>query len=297
METMRSGTVLGHAEDGSREVVPWGGKPAGLRLDIVIPAYNEEERIGSTLAAYRRGCADPGTTFVVALDGCGDATASVVRLHAEEDPRVRLIEFPKLGKGGVLMEAFRRCSGELIGFVDADCATPPEEFMRLVDVVRHADVAIASRRHPAAVLPVRRPLARRLTSAGFALGTRRLFGLSVLDTQCGAKVLRREVVERAVPLMSSRDFLFDVDLLVVARALGYRIAEVPTVWIDQAGSRVDTLADARRMAISSLRLWLHHRVLPVPRAAIPATAAPPAAVAETVEGAEASPSTPAPVEA
>lgn len=236
-----------------------------MRLDVVIPAYNEERRIGATLEAYRAGCPDPAVTFLVALDGCSDATAAIVRAHAETDPRVRLIEFPKLGKGGVLMEAFRRCSGDLIGFVDADCATPPREFMRLAEVAHHVDVAIASRRHPAAVLPVRRPLARRITSAGFAAFTRRLFGLDVRDTQCGAKVLRREVVERSVPLMSSRDFLFDVDLLLVARALGYRIAEVPTVWIDQAGSRVDAVADARRMAVSSLRLWLHHRVLPVPR--------------------------------
>ena len=231
----------------------------------------------------------PGVTFLVALDGCSDATAAIVRAHAEVDPRVRLIEFPKLGKGGVLMEAFRRCSGDLIGFVDADCATPPQEFMRLAEVARHVDVAIASRRHPAAVLPVRRPLARRITSAGFAAFTRRLFGLDVLDTQCGAKVLRREVVERAVPLMSSRDFLFDVDLLLVARALGYRIAEVPTVWIDQAGSRVDAVADARRMAVSSLRLWLHHRVLPVPRAAAAAPAAaarPPLAAAPAHGGPE-----------
>jgi len=258
-----------------------------MRLDVVIPAYNEERRIGATLDAYRAGCSDPGTAFVVALDGCDDATGAVVRRHAEIDPRVRLIEFPKLGKGGVLMEAFRRCSGDLIGFVDADCATPPAEFLRLVEVARQADVAIASRRHPAAVLPVRRPLSRRITSAGFAAGTRRLFGLDVLDTQCGAKVLRREVVERAVPLMSSRDFLFDVDLLLVARALGYRIAEVPTVWIDRAGSHVHPVADARRMVVSSLRLWLHHRVLPVPAAARPprsAAAAPRSAARAPVAG-------------
>lgn len=240
-----------------------------MRLDVVIPAFNEERRIGATLEAYRAGCSDPGTTFVVALDGCSDGTAAVVRRHAAADPRVRLLEFPKLGKGGVLMEAFRRCSGDLIGFVDADCATPPGEFLRLVRVAAAVDLAIASRRHPAAVLPVRRSLARRLTSAGFALSTRRLFGLGVLDTQCGAKVMRRDVARRVVPLMSSRDFLFDVDLILVARVLGYRIAEVPTVWIDRAGSRVKPVADARRMAASSLRLWLHHRVLPVTGGASP----------------------------
>jgi glycosyltransferase involved in cell wall biosynthesis len=236
-----------------------------MSLDIIIPAFNEEDRIGRTLDVYRTVCAGAEIGFVVALDGCDDGTAAIVAEHASLDPRVRLIEFPKLGKGGVLMEAIRRCSADWIGFVDADCATPPAEFLRLVEVAASGDcdVVIATRRHPTAVLPVRRSLARRATSVGFAFGTRHLFRLPVLDTQCGAKVMRRVVAERAIPLMSSRDFLFDVDLLVTSRALGFGLTEVPTVWIDCAGSRVKPLADARRMMASSLRLWLHHRTLPV----------------------------------
>jgi hypothetical protein len=165
------------------------------------------------------------------------------------------------------MEAFRRCDAEYIGFVDADCATPPSEFVRLAEVAAQGDGAIASRRHPAAVLPARRPLIRRITSAGFAFGIQRLFRLPYGDTQCGAKVLHRDVVEKSLPLMSSRDFLFDVDLLIVARRLGYRIVEVPTIWIDQAGSRLTARSDTLRMAASALRLWLHHRVIPVDPAA------------------------------
>ena len=93
--------------------------------------------------------------------------------------------------------------------------------------------------------------------------TRRIFGLPFSDTQCGAKVVRRHVIEGVLPLLSSRDFLFDVDLLLTAGRLGFRIIEVPTVWLDQEGSHVRAGADGRRMAVSSLRLWLHHRALPV----------------------------------
>jgi hypothetical protein len=100
-------------------------------------------------------------------------------------------------------------------------------------------------------------------SAGFAFGVRRLFRLPIADTQCGAKALRRDVVERCIPFVSSRDFLFDVDLLLVARQLGYRVAEVPTVWVDQSGSRLRGGRESLRMAASALRLWLHHRLLPV----------------------------------
>ncbi|MGE3620682.1 MAG: glycosyltransferase [Acidimicrobiia bacterium] len=238
-----------------------------MRLDVVLPAHNEEGRIDRTLHAYRRGLPDPDTRFWVALDGCRDRTAEVVRAHACDDGRVGWIELPKLGKGGALMEAFRHAAAaptDLIAFVDADGATPPAELNRLVDAVRRgADGAIASRRHPSACTPGSRPMSRRVTSAGFAFCIRRLFGVPYSDTQCGAKVLRADVVRRVGPLLSSRDFLFDVDLLVTAGRLGYRLAEVPTVWIDQAGSRLTAGRDARRMLWSSLRLWLHHRVIPV----------------------------------
>lgn len=236
-------------------------------LTIVFPAHNEQDRIGPTLTAYRRVCSDPRTEFLVALDACTDATEAVVAEHASQDPRVQTQRFPKLGKGGVLMEAFRRADADLIAFADADGATPPGELLRLVDAVedQNLDAAIACRWHPAAVVPQARArsLGRRVASAGFAMTVRRVFGLSYRDTQCGAKVVRREAAQRLVPVMSSRDFLFDVDLLLAARSLGMRVEEIPTIWIDRAGSKLDARRDAQRMAASVLRLWLHHRVLPV----------------------------------
>lgn len=236
-----------------------------MRLDVVIPAYNEQDRIGRTLAAYRKSFSEEQTRFLVALDGCSDATAEVVHALRERDERIELLEFPKLGKGGVILESFRRSDGEFVAFVDADCATPPGELHRLLALAerRELDGAFASRRHPASVLPRRRTLGRRTTSFLYVALVHALFGLPYRDTQCGAKVLRREAVERIVPYVSSRDLVFDVDLLVVARSLGLRLAEVPTVWIDQSGSRIDAVGDSRRMAASLLRLWLQHQVAPI----------------------------------
>ncbi|HEX4868105.1 MAG TPA: glycosyltransferase [Acidimicrobiales bacterium] len=240
---------------------------APLRLDLVLPAHNEEHRIDGTLSAYRSALPGRDLRFWVALDGCRDATADIVRRHAEVDPRVGWVDYPKLGKGGVLTEAFRTAAdsdADLIGFVDADGATPPAELARLAEVVAAgADGAVASRRHPSAVTPGPRSLSRRITSAGFAFGIRLLFDVRCADTQCGAKVLRADVVRRVAPLLSARDFLFDVDLLHTAHRLGFEITEVPTVWVDQAGSRLRAGRDARRMLWSSLALWLHHRVVPV----------------------------------
>jgi glycosyltransferase involved in cell wall biosynthesis len=239
-----------------------------MSFAIVIPAHDEEHRIDRTLRAYRAGFPQPDVTFHVALDGCRDLTAEVVERHALADPRVVLHDFPKLGKGGVLMETFRRCDADLIGFVDADCATPPAELARMTEAAANVDGVIASRRLPASVTPGHRGAARSLTSSGFAWLVRRMFRLPYADTQCGAKVLHRRLVERVVPLMSSRDFLFDVDLLVAARRTGFNVVEVPTVWIDQSGSKLTARRDAVRMLIGAARLWFHHRTLPIDALAI-----------------------------
>ena len=226
-----------------------------MRLDIVIPAHNEEHRIDRTLSAYRQVCGGRHVRFHVALDGCTDRTADIVKRHNREDGRVRLHVYPKLGKGGVIAETFKRSQADVLGFVDADCATPPAEMLRLADVAQRSGGAIASRHHPASVLPRNRSRLRRATSAGFAFGVRRLLGLSYRDTQCGAKVLRRDAAERILPHVESRDLLFDVELLLAARDAGQEIVEVPTVWIDQDGSRVDPVADTRKMSVSLVRLW------------------------------------------
>jgi glycosyltransferase involved in cell wall biosynthesis len=234
-----------------------------MSLDIVIPAHDEEDRISRTISAYRSGFSQDDVRFHVALDGCIDATADIVRAHAALDSRVLLHPFPKLGKGGVLMETFRRCDADLVGFVDADCATPPAELARMTVAAGSVDGVIASRRLPASFTPGERPSARSMMSACFAWYVRRMFGLPYSDTQCGAKVLHRHVTERVVPLMSSRDFLFDVDLLIVARKLGFDVVELPTVWIDQSGSKVRSRRDSIAMLTSAARLWVHHHTMPI----------------------------------
>lgn len=236
-----------------------------MHLDIVFPAHDEERRISRTLARYRRALPGSDVRFVVALDGCEDDTAGAVDEHRREDRRVLLLDLPKLGKGGVLAEAIRRCEAPVVAFTDADGATPPAELLRLAERVAAGttDLAIASRRLPASVNPAPRQARRRVTSIGFAAGVRRLFDIPHADTQCGAKALSSAAAARLMPLLSSRDFLFDVDLLVTARRLRMRVEELPTVWIDQDGSKVEALRDTRRMAASAVRLWLHHRVLPV----------------------------------
>ncbi len=237
-----------------------------MRLDIVIPAYNEQDRLGHTLTAYRSGIPEEDVRFFIALDDCTDNTSEIVRAHAAVDDRVHLLDFPKLGKGGVLMEAFRHTDAPLVGFVDADCATPPAELRRLVEVAETHDGAIASRYHNTSVLPIKRPAYRNALTQGGNVVIKALFHMGYRDTQCGAKVVRGDVMRSVLPYLSARDFLFDVDLLFTARRLGFDIKEVPTVWVDQVGSKVKR-SDAGRTLLSAIRLWFHHKVIPVHRAA------------------------------
>jgi glycosyltransferase involved in cell wall biosynthesis len=228
-------------------------------LDIVIPAHNEAHRIGPTLHAYSRGLPHPKMRFIVALDSCDDETAEVAARHAEADPRVQIHDFPKLGKGGVIRHAFDLCEADLVAFVDADGSTAPGQLAHLVRSMRHADGAIASRRLPESSVQGDRGLARAAASALFAWLVRLLFALPYRDTQCGAKVIRREALELLLPRVTTSDLLFDVDLLVQAQTMGYCITEVPTIWVERPGSKVRLVRDLGDVAGSLLRLWMAQR--------------------------------------
>src|SRR3954467_10461723 len=118
-----------------------------------MPAHNEEDRIDRTLRACRAACPDAGVRFLVALDSCTDRTPEIVHAHERVDPRVPSFDYPKRGKGGVIAETFRRSDAELVGFVDADGATPPRELLRLADAARRRGGALAHPRPTAATPP------------------------------------------------------------------------------------------------------------------------------------------------
>ncbi len=220
---------------------------------IVIPAYNEERRIGGLLEDLG---AVEGPVIVVA-DGT-DRTAAMVEAHAAAHPALRLscLSFPeRLGKGGGILAGFRSVETPYIGFMDADGSTSPDEMFRLFSCLLDADGAIASRWCPGAVVPVRQGPLRRLQSRAFNLLIRLLFDLPYADTQCGAKVFRAEALRPVLDEMQLSGFEFDVELLWRLRRRSSRIVEVPSVWCDRGGSKVGG-GDSMRMLrnLVSLRL-------------------------------------------
>src|SRR5215469_1021552 len=195
-------------------------------LSVVIPAYDEERRLPRTLAAVIAHLRVQGRPFevVVADDGSRDRTADVAR---EAGPEVRVLRLPHRGKGAAVRAGVTASSGDLLLVTDADLSTPIAELDRLLAALEQCDVAIASRNVAGARVAVRQRLDRRLMGRAFNLLVRALLLPGLRDTQCGAKLFRREVALAVFERCRSDGFAFDVEALVLARRQGYRVAEVP----------------------------------------------------------------------
>ncbi|MEI7435917.1 MAG: glycosyltransferase [bacterium] len=231
-----------------------------MRLSIVVPAHNEEHRLGRMLDAYLPAFAaryGADVEFLVVVNGSTDGTEGLLRSYAARYPQVRcLVEPARVGKGGALMLGFRAASGNMIGFVDADGSTPPAAFQELVDRIGDAGAIIASRWRAGAVVSPRQPFARRFASRLFNRLTNLMFGLRLTDTQCGAKLMRREALLNVLPHLGITRWAFDVDLLFQLRRAGFSVDEVPTRWHDVEGSKVQVGRASAEMLAALIRLRL-----------------------------------------
>ena len=230
-------------------------------LLLLIPAYNEERRIEPVLRAYARFFQEHyhgKFQIVVVLNGCTDNTLGIVRRVASQFPTVSSLEFKEpIGKGGALIEGLKLAPlGDLIGYTDADGATPPHAFLELVRHMDQADCVVGSRWLLGAVIHQPQASRRQFASRAFHLIVQLLFWLNIHDTQCGAKVMKREAVEKIHSFLRIADMAFDINLLVALKRAGFRILEVPTEWTDQIGSKVVLGRTSLTMFLSVVRVRL-----------------------------------------
>ena len=226
-------------------------------LSIVIPAYNEQERIRPTLEEYVdhfRGWYRGDFEIVVVLNGCRDDTRGVVEGVAASAPEVRLAEFAApLGKGGALREGLALADGSLILFVDADNMVRAPEAARLVEALETHDIAIGDRFHGeegSDKSPV-----RRFVSKASRVWVRGFLSLRHSDTQCGAKAVRSEAWRTIAPHIRENGWAFDLDLLSNARRLGCSVADVPVRWRHvEEGSKVQPWRDAPATFLATFRI-------------------------------------------
>jgi glycosyltransferase involved in cell wall biosynthesis len=230
---------------------------------LLIPAYNEEARIEPVLreyAEYFQKSYSGNFQLIVVLNGCRDNTLSVVRRVAAEFPTIKDLEFREpIGKGGALIEGLKLAPlADVIGYVDADGASPPHAFHDLVKLLDSADCVIGSRWLPGAVLHQAQTRLRRFTSRCFHLIVELFFHMHIKDTQCPCKAIRRAAIEKIHSSLRIADLAFDVNLLVSLDRAGFKILEVPTEWTDKVGSKVTSslFRSSLVMFLSVFRLWL-----------------------------------------
>jgi dolichyl-phosphate beta-glucosyltransferase len=222
-------------------------------LSIVIPAYNEEARLGPTLRDYLAYCTASGrqAELIVVDDGSLDRTSAVVNSFADLHSEVRLIRLAENhGKGHAVRSGVVNARGRLVLFADADGATPLSEVVRLeAALAEGADVAIGSRALGDDRVKVKAKLYRRVIGRVFHGFVEALTVPGVKDTQCGFKLFRGAVAHDLFSRMRVRGFSFDVEVLMMARRGGYRIAEVPVNWTHQPGSKVNLVTDSAKMLV------------------------------------------------
>ncbi len=233
-----------------------------MKLSIVIPAHNEEKRLPPMLEAYAKYFSEKygnQAELIVVPNFCNDRTADVARDISLSYPLVKVVEEPKhVGKGGAVLLGAKCAEGDLVGFVDADGATSPQAFDDLAQKIGLDGCIIASRWMKGSDMTPKQPLSRRAASRCFNLMVRILFGLKLKDTQCGAKLFRREVIRPVLRNLGVTNWAFDVDMLFQTKRLGYSIREIPTVWHDVAGSKVEVGRASLNMTVALVRLWMFY---------------------------------------
>lgn len=239
-------------------------------ISIIIPAHNEEKRIGKTLEEYgrffekkRKNKEIKDFEIIVVLNACRDRTIDVVKKAEKRYRKIRHLDFEKGGKGFAVIEGFKEAlKGKSnfigIGFVDADMATSPEAFYDLIKNIRDYDGVIASRYIKGAVVSPKQSIQRVIVSRVFNFLIRALYFMPYRDTQCGAKIFRREAVESILPSLGLTQWAFDVDLLYHLKKKGFKVREFPTIWMDKEYSKLNFIKVSPRMAISIIRLRIIH---------------------------------------
>jgi len=220
---------------------------------LIIPAYNEETRIGALLSGLTcRRC-----EYIFICDG-DDGTASKIRQWGASNPDIslRCIEHKtRIGKGGAVCEGLSLVKTRFAGYMDADGSASCDQMIQLFGELDGKDGIIGSRWIAGAKITRSQGILRRLESRVFNLAIQALFHLPYRDTQCGAKVFKKDALDAVLPDIVSRGFEFDVELLWRLREKGYRIAEHPIEWNNRGDSRVKG-PDAFSMLFNLVKLRL-----------------------------------------
>jgi glycosyltransferase involved in cell wall biosynthesis len=227
-------------------------------FSIVVPAYNEGARIGTTLEQILDHMRREhwNAEVVVVDDGSRDNTLDVANQFAAEDPAVRILRNPgNRGKGYAVRHGMLEARGKILMFTDADLSSPISEASKLFSALESgAQVAIGSRWLDSSLQFQRQSLKRQLLSRVYNMFLRLILLFPYRDTQCGFKAFTREAAARIFPRQRITRWGFDPEILYLAHRLRLKVAEVPVAWGHEEGSQMHVWRDGVRMAWDALRI-------------------------------------------
>jgi glycosyltransferase involved in cell wall biosynthesis len=225
-------------------------------FSIIIPAYNEENRLPNTLEQLFRFLERQpfASEIIVVENGSNDRTFEIAQQFANGQKNVHVLHNKQRGKGMAIQRGVLAASGEYIFLCDADLSMPVEEIRKFIPPqLENFDIAIASREAPGSVR-YNEPYYRHFTGRVFNTLIRLLVLPNLQDTQCGFKCIRAKVARDIFPYQTLTGWAFDVELLYIARHHGYQIVEIPIHWYFNADSKISVFRDSLRMFLDLLRI-------------------------------------------
>ena len=232
-----------------------------IYLSVIIPAYNEAQRIRETLIKTCRYLQEMRYRYevIVVNDGSQDNTSDVIRELSKKMPVIKLLEnATNRGKGYAVCTGVRASQGQLVLFSDADLSTPIEELEKLKAALEEGyDIAIGSRGLAGSEIAVRQPWYRETMGKIFNRLVRLFAIRGIKDTQCGFKLFRQTVAKQVFDLQRIERFAFDVELLFIARRRRWRIKEIPIRWINSPCSRVKLGKDSLKMFFDLFKIRMN----------------------------------------
>jgi len=230
-------------------------------ITLILPAYNEAARIVNTIneAVSYFEKRHLNYEIIVAADGA-DGTRELVNHMSQSNSQLKAIgSVERRGKGYGIRQAVAIACGDIVGFADADNKTPISELDKFFPhFANGAMVVIGSRGQRESVIERRQPWFRQIGSKGFAVYMHLIVGLwDIVDTQCGFKLFRADAARDLFSRQVIDGYMFDVEILYLARKLGYQIKQIPVRWRDDGDSRLDLVAGNIRNAFDILKIRFH----------------------------------------
>jgi glycosyltransferase involved in cell wall biosynthesis len=233
-------------------------------ITIIIPAYNEEKRLLSSMQRIIEYCTSQNWDYEVVIveDGSTDRTLNVIHDLISKDNRIKLISNKeRLGKGRAIKHGIFAAEKKYISYMDADLSADPSELKRLLLFIDEFDIVVGSRILRGELPPTNRPFTRSFLSRCYSKLFRTMFRtVPVYDPQCGLKLFKSHAAHTLLSQTETNGFAFDCEVLVKASRLGLTIKEVPIIWKHRYGSKVSLLHEIAVMAKDLLSVWYKDKV-------------------------------------